>query len=51
MVRSFAARRIDPLDGGQAERVRVPLADGTLVATPELPPVTSTFLPLTSSRA
>jgi threonine dehydrogenase-like Zn-dependent dehydrogenase len=25
------------VDGGQGERVRVPLADGTLVATPELP--------------
>ena len=28
-------------DGGaQAERLRVPLADGTLVATPEVPPTT-----------
>jgi threonine dehydrogenase-like Zn-dependent dehydrogenase len=26
-----------PIDGGQGERVRVPLADGTLVATPEVP--------------
>ena len=26
-----------PVDGGQGERVRVPVADGTLVATPELP--------------
>jgi len=27
-----------PVGGAQAERMRVPLADGTLVATPELPP-------------
>ena len=27
-----------PVDGGQGERVRVPLADGTLVPTPEQPP-------------
>lgn len=26
-----------PVDGGQGERVRVPMADGTLVATPEVP--------------
>lgn len=26
-----------PVDGGQGERVRVPMADGTLVATPDLP--------------
>jgi threonine dehydrogenase-like Zn-dependent dehydrogenase len=27
-----------PIDGGQGEYVRVPLADGTLVATPDRPP-------------
>lgn len=26
-----------PIDGGQGEAVRVPMADGTLVATPEMP--------------
>jgi threonine dehydrogenase-like Zn-dependent dehydrogenase len=26
-----------PVDGGQGDRVRVPVADGTLVATPEVP--------------
>jgi threonine dehydrogenase-like Zn-dependent dehydrogenase len=29
-----------PVDAGQGEYVRVPLADGTLVATPQLPPET-----------
>ena len=30
-------RQFQPVSGAQAERLRVPLADGTLVATPELP--------------
>jgi threonine dehydrogenase-like Zn-dependent dehydrogenase len=35
---SCVQRQPGAATGGQAQRLRVPLADGTLVATPELPP-------------